>query len=99
MYLTDCREQTLKDVILKIEPRLFQKVTGLTTEDFANLVALGVFNGPLMDDAVYKFRRYEDASLRYMGVERHRPLERGLWDTTLSEEDFQETFEAIRPGS
>ena len=73
-------------------------MTGLTTEDFENLVTLGVFNGPLMDDAVYKFRRYEDASLQYMGVERHRPLERGLWDTTLTEEDFQETFEAIRPG-
>ena len=97
MYLTDYREQTLKDVITKIEPRLFEKVTGLTTEDFENLVTLGVFNDALMDDAVYKFRRYEDASLRYMGVERHRPLERGLWDTTLSEEDFQETFDRITP--
>ena len=98
MYLTDYREQRLKDVITKIEPRLFQKVTGLTTEDFENLVTLGVFNDALMDDAVYKFRRYEDASLRYMGVEKHRPTERGLWDTELSEEDFQATFEAIRPG-
>ena len=71
--------------------------TGLTTEDFKNLVTLGVFNGSLMDDAVYKFRRHEDASLRYIGVERHRPPERGLWDTALTEEDFQETFEAIRP--
>ena len=97
MYLTDYREQTLKDVITKIEPRLFEKVTGLTTEDFENLVTLGVFNDALMDAAVYKFRRYEDASLRYMGVERHRPLERGLWDTTLSEEDFQETFDCITP--
>jgi hypothetical protein len=97
MYLTDYREQTLKDVITKIEPRLFQKVTGLATEDFENLVTLGVFNDALMDDAVYKFRRYEDASLHYMGVERHRPLERGLWDTTLSEEDFQETSEGIAP--
>ena len=99
MYLTDYREQRLKDVITRIEPRLFQKVTGLTTEDFGNLVTLGVFNDALMDDAVYKFRRYEDASLRYMGVERHRPVERGLWDTELSEEDFQATFEAIRPGA
>ena len=98
MYLTDYREQTLKDVIRKLEPRLFQKVTGFSTEDFENLVTLGVFNEALMDDAVYKLRRYEDASLRYMGVEKHRPLERGLWDTTLTEEDFQETFEAIGPG-
>ncbi|MGN1154288.1 MAG: DEAD/DEAH box helicase family protein, partial [Candidatus Gastranaerophilaceae bacterium] len=29
MYLTDDREQTLKDVITQLEPELFQKVTGL----------------------------------------------------------------------
>ena len=98
MYLTDYREQTLKDVIRKLEPRLFQKVTGFSTEDFENLVTLGVFNEALMDDVVCKLRRCEDASLRYMGVKKHRPLERGLWDTTLTEEDFQETFEAIGPG-
>lgn len=97
MYLTDYREQRLKDVITKIEPRLFQKVTGLTTADFERLVSLGVFNSQLMNDAVWKFRRYEDASLRYMGVERHRPLEMGLWDTTLTEEDFRDTFEGLAP--
>jgi hypothetical protein len=95
MYLTDYREQRLKDVITKIEPRLFQKVTGLTTADFERLVSLGVFNSQLMNDAVWKFRRYEDASLRYMGVERHRPLEIGLWDTALTEEDFQQTFASV----
>ncbi len=99
MYLTDYREQRLTDVIRKIEPRLFNRVTGLGTEDFDHLVALGVFNRSLMDDAVWKFRRYEDASLRYMGVSRAKMHERGLWDTTLSEEDFAETFEAIRPSS
>ena len=95
MYLTDYREQRLKDVITRIEPRLFQKVTGLTTADFERLVSLGVFNSQLMNDAVWKFRRYEDASLRYMGIQRHRPLERGLWDTALTEEDFQKTFEGV----
>ena len=95
MYLTDYREQRLKDVITKIEPRLFQKVTGLTTVDFERLVSLGVFNSALMNDAVWKFRRYEDASLRYMGIERQRPLELGLWDTALTEEDFRESFERL----
>ena len=97
MYLTDYREQRLKDVTTKIEPRLFQKVTGLTTADFERLVSLGVFNSALMNDAVWKFLRYEDASLRYVGLERYRPLELGLWDTALTEEDFQDTFDAIRP--
>jgi len=95
MYLTDYRERRLKDVITKIEPRLFKRVTGLTTEDFERLVSLGVFNSQLMNDAVWKFRRYEDASLRYMGVSRHKEYELGLWDTELTEEDFQATFEGL----
>ncbi len=95
MYLTDYREECLKDVIRKIEPALFLKVTGLSTEDFDNLVTLGVFNSALMNDAVYKFRRYEDASLAYMGVTRHKKHERGLFDTALTEEDFQATFEGL----
>jgi hypothetical protein len=95
MYLTDYREQRLKDVITKLEPRLFKKVTGLTTEDFERLVNLGVFNSGLMNDAVWKFRRYEDASLRYMGVSRHKGLDVGLFDTALSEEDFQATFTGL----
>jgi hypothetical protein len=95
MYLTDYREQRLKDVITKIEPGLFKRVTGLTTEDFERLVSLGVFNSTLMNDAVWKFRRYEDASLRYMGVSKHKSLDMGLWDTALTEEDFQATFDGL----
>jgi hypothetical protein len=95
MYLTDFREQRLKDVITKLEPKLFKRVTGLTTEDFERLVSLGVFNSALMNDAVWKFRRYEDSSLRYMGVSRHKGMDTGLWDTALSEEDFQATFEGL----
>lgn len=95
MYLTDFREQRLKDVITRIEPKLFLKVTGLTTADFERLVSLGVFNSELMNDAVWKFRRYEDASLRYMGVSRHKRVEVGLFDTVLTEDDFKATFEGV----
>ena len=95
MYLTDFREQRLKDVITKLEPKLFKRVTGLTTDDFERLVSLGVFNSALMNDAVWKFRRYEDASLRYMGVSRHKGMEVGLFDTVLTEEDFQATFKGL----
>lgn len=63
MYLTDYREYSLKDVITQLEPELFRKVTGLSVKDFELLVSLNVFNEALMNDAVYKFKRYEDASL------------------------------------
>lgn len=85
MYLTDFRENTLQDVITKLEPGLFQTVTGLTVEDFRLLVNLGVFNATHMNQAVFAFRRYEDSSLSYTGIESHKGLRRyGLYDTVVA---------------
>jgi hypothetical protein len=92
MYLTDYRERSLKDVITQLEPGLFRKVTGLTVKDFELLVSLGVFNAKLMNDAVYKFKRYEDASLEYTGINKHEGEGIGLYDTVLSREDYEESF-------
>jgi hypothetical protein len=61
MYLTDFRENTLQDVITKPEPDLFLAVTGLTVKDFHLLVRRRVFNTEQMNQAVFAFRRYEDA--------------------------------------
>ncbi|MBF2754719.1 MAG: GIY-YIG nuclease family protein [Gammaproteobacteria bacterium AqS3] len=85
MYLTDYREQTLKEIIERLEPDLFEKVTGLTLGDFKLLVDLGVFNSALMNDAVYKFKRYEDASLSYTGISKHEGTNIGLYDTVVSD--------------
>ena len=87
MYLTDFRENTLQDVITKLEPELFLAVTGLTVKDFHLLVNLKVFNTEQMNQAVFAFRRYEDASLRYTGIESHEGLTHyGLYDTVVSRE-------------
>ena len=90
MYLTDFREQTLYDVITQLESGLFYKVTGLSIKDFELLVSLGVFDNGRMNDAVYKFRRYEDASLVYTGINKHQGEHVGLFDTALSEFDYLE---------
>jgi hypothetical protein len=92
MYLTDYRERSLKDVITQLEPGLFKKVTGLSVRDFELLVSLGVFNSSLMNDAVYKFKRYEDASLEYIGISKHKGQDIGLYDTVLSRKDYDSTF-------
>lgn len=92
MYLTDYRERSLKDIITQIEPDLFKKVTGLTVKDFELLVSLGVFNGALMNDAVYKFKRYEDASLQYTGINRHEGEAIGLYDTVISDQEYKKIF-------
>lgn len=87
MYLTDFRENTLQDVITKLEPDLFLTVTGLTVQDFHLLVRLKVFNTEQMNQAVFAFRRYEDASLRYTGIESHEGLRHyGLYDTVVAKD-------------
>ncbi len=88
MYLTDFRENTLKDVITKLEPELFRTVTGLTVEDFRLLVSLDIFNSTHMNQAVFAFRRYEDASLSYTGIDSHDGLTHyGLYDTVVLKEE------------
>lgn len=109
MYLTDYREYCLKDVIEQLEPELFRKVTGLTLKDFSLLVSLGVFNSELMNDAVYKFKRYEDSSLEYTGIDKHTGTVIGLWDTAIDtakmespekNEEEEETYvEPIQPSA
>ncbi len=87
MYLTDFRENTIQDVITKLEPELFLAVTGLTVKDFHLLVRMKVFNTEQMNQAVFAFRRYEDASLRYTGIESHPGLAHyGLYDTVVARE-------------
>ncbi len=89
MYLTDYREQTLKEVITQLEPSLFKRVTGLDVKDFELLVSLNVFNAPLMNDAVFKFKRYEDSSLSYTGINRHaQETKVGGYDTSSLRADI-----------
>ena len=89
MYLSEYREETLKDVITQLEPRLFQRVTGLTVKDFDLLCSLGVFNDSLMTEAVFQFWRYENASLSYAGVNRHAHEGHvGGFSTILTCEEF-----------
>ena len=85
-------------MITQLEPGLFKKVTGLTVKDFELLVSLGLFNSALMNDAVYKFKRYEDASLSYTGIDKHEGEEIGLYDTVITREDAQNVFENVPAG-
>ena len=92
MYLTDYRERSLKDVITQLEPELFKKVTGLNVKDFELLCSIGVFNANLMNDAIFKFKRYEDSSLSYTGINKHQGEDIGGWDTTIKKEEYRRLF-------
>lgn len=89
MFLTDYREETLQDVITEIEPNLFRKVTGLEVQDFDLLCSLNVFNASAMNDAVYKFWRYEESSLNYTGINKHAGEKVGLYSTVLTREEYE----------
>lgn len=85
MYLTDYREDTLQDVITKLEPALFKTVTGLEVADFELLVSLNVFNSSQMNDAIIAFRRFENSSLNYTGIDSHKDQKVvGAFDTAVS---------------
>ena len=92
MYLTDYRERSLKDVITQLEPGLFKKVTGLDVKDFELLCSLGVFNANLMNDAIFKFKRYEDSSLSYTGIDKHEGKDVGGWDTVIKRAEYEQMF-------
>ncbi len=92
MYLTDYRERSLKDVITQLEPGLFKKVTGLDVNDFNLLCTLGVFNASLMNDAIFKFKRYEDSSLSYTGIQKQITDEIGGFDTVIRREEYEKLF-------
>lgn len=82
MYLTDFREEALVDVIESLDTQLFERVTGLTLDDFHKLSEVGVFHPAHMNEAIWQFRLFERASLHYLGgeaggVEADRI---GLWD-------------------
>lgn len=96
MYLTDYREYSLKDVITQLEPGLFKRVSGLDVKDFELLVSLNVFNSSLMNDAVYKFKRYEDSSLSYTGIAKHKDVKIGLFDTTVDATDVSAAFRHLQ---
>ena len=92
MYLTDYRERCLKDVITQLEPGLFKKVTGLEVKDFELLCSLNVFNASLMNEAIFSFKRYEDSSLSYTGLDLHAGDDVGGFDTVLRRKEYEELF-------
>ena len=41
-----------------------------------------------MNDAVYKFKRYEDASLEYAWIDKHKWANIWWFDTSISKEEY-----------
>ena len=52
-----------------------------------------------MNDAVYKFKRYEDSSLSYTGINKHEGEDIGLYDTVITRKDALKVFENMPAGT
>jgi hypothetical protein len=89
MYLTDYREEALVDVIESLDTQLFERVTGLTIDDFRTLSEVGVFHPGHMNEAIWQFRLFEEASLDYLNLDEKKPAKKhGLWDKSIADDDF-----------
>lgn len=98
MYLTDFREETLKDVITKVEQVLFRKVTGLMVNDFDKMCDVGVFNAQNLNSAIFAFRRFEEASLTYAGGRKLNEDDIiGGFNTKLQRKETSEVIEQDLP--
>ncbi len=85
MYATDFREEAVKHVIESLDSALFERVTGLTVDDFKLLNQIGLFNAQHMNAAIYQFKSFETASLHYAdGASEEEVEDRiGLWDRSI----------------
>ena len=45
-----------------------------------------------MNDAIFKFKRYEDTSLSYTGIDKHAGEAVGGWDTVIKREEYDRLF-------
>ncbi len=90
MYVTDFREEALKDIIESLDTDLFERVTGLTVEDFKLLNEIGVFNAQHMNAAIYQFRSFESASLHYASEIKFDPEDYrvGLWNHSVNKDEL-----------
>lgn len=97
MYLTDHREKAVVDIIRQEEPALFEQITTLSLKDFERLVNAGVFNESKMNDAVWKFRQFEEPSLSYTRAAEPKTV--GGWNVRRDER-FAELIEKglLMPG-
>ncbi len=45
-----------------------------------------------MNDAIFKFKRYEDSSLSYTGIDKHAGEDVGGWDIVIKRSEYEKLF-------
>lgn len=68
MYITDCRERDLIDVIKNVEPVLFTKVTGLSVNDFDMICKSDILDRDHINSTIIQFHVLERNSINYLNL-------------------------------
>lgn len=67
-------------------------ITGLTVKDFDVLCSIGLFDSEKMNQGIFGFRKYENSSLSYTGIDKHAGEAVGGWDTVLRREEYEALY-------
>lgn len=92
MYLTDDREKTLVELVNNLETNLFTNVTSLTLDDFNYLCSLGVFPKEELNPAIWNFKRFEDPSLTYLGLDIDRGDVVGGFNKAITKDEYNKLY-------
>lgn len=64
----------------------------LSIKDFDILCSIGLFDSEKMNQGIFGFRKYENSSLSYTGIDKHAGESVGGWDTVLRREEYEELY-------
>lgn len=64
----------------------------LSVKDFDILCSIGLFDSEKLNQGIFGFRKYENSSLSYTGIDKHAGESVGGWDTVLRREEYEELY-------
>ena len=56
------------------------------------LCSIGLFDAEKMNQGIFGFRRYENSSLSYTGIDKHEGEAVGGWDTVLKRDEYEKLY-------
>lgn len=69
-----------------------KKTHRIKIKDFDVLCSIGLFDSEKMNQGIFGFRKYENSSLSYTGIDKHEGEAIGGWDTVLRREEYEALY-------
>lgn len=95
LYITDCQEQSINDVINTHEIDEFNCIMGITPKEFNTLIETGIYNRSKLDTLCYLFNKYNEPNLTYLGINKHEGEEKGLCGIDIDSEVYHSLYNDV----